>query len=344
MLSDAHPALAIALLRRCADGTLPVGGAPSDAPGDGAIEWLAARQIDSLSYLARGDADHPVQRVYDKVWHAQREGTQAVVSALAAAGIDPLVFKGAEILHRSFEPHSINLMADIDLLIDRAALSRCKPILYALGYRQAYYDAKAEALIDRDFADVAAMEGTHYELAPFSRLVPLALDAEELAVARRINRHPLWVTADGDCRVAVELDLHHGIATDLESAPFFARAVPSSFAGARTFCAADHLWFLAARLYNEVAIHAKESLRDFAYLAILLREPGLDWRIVLDAAQEHSISTPLFYYLSFLDFLCPGRIPADVLPQLDPLVNPRQRDWGWQLERLFGVVPISPFA
>lgn len=336
---DDNARLAVDLLRWSGDRST----VPSHQPGADGMRWLASRKIDSLFHLATGTPG-TMQALYDKVWHVQRAEAVRVLAALADAGLAPLVFKGAELLQRAYSPHSINLLADIDLLVDRTEISRAKPVMYALGYRQALYDRESGSLTDRDIADVAAIESTHYELAPFSRLVPIALTEEETAIASELDAHPLWATARGEAFVAVEIDMHHAVATDLESGPFFERAVGSSFQGARTFGPADHVWFTATRLYNEVAIHGKVSLRDFAYLAPLLANEEIDWEVVLSAAREHHLHPSLFYYLGFLDFLNPGVVPGDVIAELDPIGTERMRDWGWQLEKLFGVLPAMPLA
>jgi len=304
-------------------------------------DWLSERKIDSLLFLALGSRKGE-QRLYNKVWRLQRAELIRALSALGKAKINCLVFKGAEFVERYYHPHSMNVLADLDLLFHREDLLRVKSIFFALGYRQAYFDEATMELKDRDIGDVAAVEGAHYELAPFKRLVRLALSPEELSIAKSWNRSPIWIV-DGECFVAVEFDVHHGVATDIDSTALFERRVRSVFPHASTLCEADQLWFTAARLYNEVAIHNKVSLRDFAYLTPLLSSGSVDWKIVLGAAREYEIQCPLFYYFSFLRHLTGEAIPAEVIAALHPRKYPRLRDWGWQLEKLLDTVVDPPF-
>ena len=329
--------LALELLRWSGDRTC----VPSLAAGLDALDWLANRKIDSLYLLATGKPAAR-QSLYDKVWNLQRREAERVLAAIASAGLRPLVFKGAEMLSRFYASHGLNLLADIDVMLARAEISRVKPVMFGLGYRQAIFDTELGAPVDRDIEDIAAIEGAHYELAPFSTLLPLSLNDDELEEARTLAPHPIWKIDGNEAFVAVDIDLHHAVATDLESAPFFERAVRSSFSGALTFCDADHAWFMATRLYNEVAIHGKTSLRDFAYLAPLLAAGNVDWEIVLAAAHEYELYPSLYYYLGFLNHLQPGAVPDNVLSALNPLGTERMRDWGWQLEKLLDVLPAMP--
>ena len=333
---DQPALLAIRLLGSLRNG---VGDRFSEAPASW-VDWLATRKVDSLYYID-GAKPAVTQEFYDKVWRVQRRETIAVLTALKDAGLKPLVFKGAEFVEAFFNPHCINVLADTDLLVPRSQIPRVKPVLFVLGYRQAYFCPTQRQLLDRDVADVASIEGSHYELAPFTKLLPLELTIEEVEIAKEWNRPPIWTIGDRGF-VAVEFDVHHAVATDIESDQFFERAVASSFPNAWTLCAADHVWFTITRLYTEVALHGKISLRDFSYLVPLLERQTIDWAVVLDAAKKFHVEPPLFYYLSFLSQLVPGKVPATLLNDLTPLSSERQRDWGWQLEKLFEMVSKMP--
>ena len=302
------------------------------------IPELRARSVDSLLYLGCNQRV-PSQRVYDKVWDKQREVLLDVLSTLERYGIQPLIFKGAEFCAGYYKNRSLGFLSDIDLLVDRKLLGAVKRLLFLQGLSQAVYNPALQALADRDIPEVARLEASQYELSPLVCLQEIELDGEELSFAREYNRHPIWV-ADDRCHVVVEINVYYQLAADVENGDILNRAIPSSLGRGLTMSREDHLWFLTSRYYNEVALHGKRSLRDFAYLAALLDDDKFDWRIITGQAKKYDLEAPLYYFLSFLSRLSGKMIPREVLSELLPTRN-RQSDWGWQLSKLFG--GIEPF-
>lgn len=317
---------------------LPIDTTPSD------LEELAGVKLDSLYYLAR-DPDAPRQRLYDAVWRIQREAVREALASFAAAGVATIVFKGAELLERYYRPHGLSLLVDFDVLVARERLVEAQRILFGLGYRPAVY-RRGEGLVDRDIGAIATIESGHYQLPSFMRVAEPKLDPDLVGLARELGETgdgPL--IRDGDrLAVVVECDVHHRVATDVDTAPLFERAVPSALGAGSTLGPADHLWFTLSRLYVEVALHRKRSLRDFAYLLPLVAEGGVDWSVVLEAGAgaETELRPHLYYFLSFVRELLGGGVPAEVLDGLDPTQGSRDHDWGWQLGKLFSTVEPSP--
>jgi hypothetical protein len=303
------------------------------------LPMLRERGIDSLWVFAHG-VDDATQRVYDKVWREQLRLAAEFDAAMRSERIACLALKGLPLAARWFGGRALGCMGDIDVLVPREDVLRTIPVLYALGLRPRYFDVDTGRMKDRDVAEIAAAEARHYELVAYNRCVPLELDDEELAAARSLKRNSLRMI-DGQPVAIVELDVHHGVASDLEPGEFFERAVEPSD-GMRTLSDADHLWFGLSRLYAEVALHGKESLRDFAYLAPLVTRGEVDWPVVGEAAARLELRPALFYFLSFIQQLSGGAIPAGVLDGLNPRNGLRYRDWGWQIGRLLGRVDPPP--
>jgi len=304
------------------------------------LSLLRERGIDSLWVLARG-IDDPAQRIYERVWQEQRRLLAEFHAAMQAEGIACLALKGMPLVQR-WHGRALGCMSDVDLLVRRDDVLRTIPVLHALGLRPRIHDAESGRMKYRDVAEKAAVEAQHYELVGYNRCVALELSPAELDVLPQLLRHSLRIV-DGQPSAIVELDIHHGLASDLDSAEFFERAVTSAD-GIGTLCDADHLWFGLSRLYAEVALHGKDSLRDFAYLGPLVTRGDVDWSVVLDAAQRLELRPALFYFLKFLDFLAGrGAVPGPVFDELDPRKGVRFRDWGWQLGRLLGQVDPDPF-
>src|SRR5262249_40498135 len=152
-----------------------------------------------------------------------------------------ILFKGAEFITAWYDSKPLGLMYDVDILVPRRSLEIVKQILYSEGFRHGIFDAVRFELQDLDVRNVAEVERTHYELAPFNMARDLNVDAEELAVAKKLPQ-PVWVVGE-QCRVRIDFDIHHGVTSDLDPEPFFKRAVPSATGLGLTMCPTDHLWF-----------------------------------------------------------------------------------------------------
>ncbi|HXU70401.1 MAG TPA: nucleotidyltransferase family protein [Polyangia bacterium] len=334
--------VALRLLRRCARATA------ADDPELAArarpqLEELVWRQIDSLYYLAF-EPDAPTQRLYDKLWQAQQRGLETILARLANEGVRPVVIKGAELVRRHYGAHAMGLLRDVDLLVERADLGKTARILAQLGYLDWVWDRTRGGWYDRDPLEAARATLQHYELMPVTLLVPLELDAAELAAARPLCRSssPL-VLIDDRCHALLDVDVHHGLGRNVDVQELFARAIPSAFASARTFGTTDHLWFLVKRSYVEVAQHGRRSLRPFAYLAPLLRAGDVDWTLLRRLAEQFESGPALYYWLSFLDGLADGGlVPEDFLADMHPLRRGRAGDLGWQLAPMFDAVEPPP--
>jgi hypothetical protein len=300
------------------------------------LDQLEAWGLDSLHFLAF-EPDHPRQRLYDTLWALQAEACDALQAEAAAEGIECLVFKGAAHARRWFGAHALGAMTDIDLLVRRTDVVRIIPILYRNGYAPGVFEGGDYFL--RDVQEIGSHEAEHYELSPYNRPVVLELDAEAITACQDIRRPALHL-APAEARARIEFDVHHAVASDVDSEGFFERAVGP--AGRRTFSDADHLWFGLSRLYTEAALYGKGSLRDLAYLGPLVARGGVDWTVVISMAAEYELRPAIYYFLAVLDELAGGVVSPEVLADLSPMNGLRYRDWGWQIGKLLGGLDPAP--
>jgi hypothetical protein len=329
---------ALQLLRWCAHRDEPSGIALPDA---GILDRLRRRRIDSIAYMAAGAMSEPHQRLYGKLWHAQRSILERVIDAFHEYGVPVIVFKGGEFIARCFDSQPIGMLFDVDVLIPHDEVEQAKIAMHSAGLRQTVWDTRRRRLLDRYVADIARLEMAHYELAPFGMELEIETDAEESEIVARWDQHPLYFV-DGQTRCVVEVDIHHQVASDIESAPLFGRAVPSAIPNANTLSPADLVWFTISRFYTEVSLHSKRSLRDFAYVAAFLSRADVDWDVVIGAANEYGLHSSLFYYLAFLKRVTGVDVPDRALDALSPMNGTRNRDWGWQLGPLFDFIEPCP--
>lgn len=300
-----------------------------NAADDGKVGWLRERQIDSLLFF-RQAGDQPQQRLYNFIWTTQRQWCIAAVSALAAAGVRAIVFKGAEFFERHFAPEAVGIMHDIDLLVEMEQIPDALDILKQLGFRQDVVWPDGRGTRPRSPEELNAFLARHYELAPLVLLHP---------IGDSWTKPEVWpmVRVEGELFLAVYIDLHFGVAINIPGAPFFDRAEASVFRHGLTMCAADHLWFVASRLYSECAFHGKVSLRDLAYLVALVRKTSIAWDVVEDAAARYSLGPLLYYVLTFLQRLTGINVPPQILASCDPTSRTYRRDAGPQLHLWMGV-------
>lgn len=332
-------AVAMELLRRLA-GAPPVMSNPQlRAAGAAHLAELLDRRIDGLYFVAC-DPDHPRQRAYQVLRRAQVAETRQVIDELASHGVDAAVIKGIEIgarhpaaMHGSCE--------DVDLLIPVQDVWSLEKVLYGRGYGRFIYDDDKRAWKVLEPARVYHFQAVSYELMPFAKGIPVDdLDGAAGEEARLLTS--LFRFQGGAVLAMVHFDIHHNILFDFDVAPFLARTVASSLGTGRTLCPADHLWFLIHRHYFEVAAGNNVDVRVLAPIAALVNDPGVDWELVVRNAIDRRAVAPCLYWLTFFHRLGAPAIPERALADLRPHLSHSERNWGWQLGRLFDVEEAFP--
>ncbi len=304
---------------------------------------LRQRRIDSLAFLA-SDETNVAQRVYDKLRAVQRRHAVDVVTELMDRGVRCITYKGLELEGLCFDSRALSYMNDVDLLVERRDLGEAKRVLFGQGYIQGHFDVATGELVEFDVPDLGAYENAEYELGRFGKVCRLALAPEELRWATENRRFPIAIDREG-CSMVAEFDIHYSPAHGAEPEPLWRRAVPSTLGVGETFCAADHLWLTLTRYYFEVAQSKHLSLRELAYVAPLVAGADVAWDAVLGVVHEQpQLRCGLYYTLSFLSSLAGHAVPGEVLRELAPRTDDRERDWGWQLGRQLEFIEPFPLA
>lgn len=306
------------------------------------LTTLKEKKLDSLFYLSCA-VESADQNIYDKVWSVQRETIIDFCRCMADEGVEFYLFKGGECSARWYGLRSLGIFNDVDVLVARQDIGKVKALLYQNGFRQALFDPERGALVDRDVADVALAESNHYEIVAFSKLVAADILAEDLSRAPAPVASPLVLVGDRPM-VIVDLDVHHGVATDVDVSDVTDGAQPSAMGLGLSFSDSNQVWLLTSRYYTEVALYGKRSLRDFCYILPVLACGSIDWDVVMRAARKYELRASLFYYFCFMSYLAEGSVPAEVLSGLSPTGGTRLRDWGWQLGKLFEFIDAFPLG
>jgi hypothetical protein len=307
---------------------------------DEVIECLRTRKIDSLYYLLKPQLS-PLQQMYDEAWNIQKSSVRQLVSTFEGENIDVLVLKGCELTSALLSGHALSGMVDCDLLLRRPDVNRARATMFEAGFRQIRTIPVAGRFLDADISEIAETESRHYELFPFSKLVPLEIPSFDPSIMCRGVYDPVFII-DGSVYLRLSIDLHHAVATDVQSDQFFDRSVPSSLGIGKTLSPTDHLWFTTSRYYNEIALHGKRSLRDLAFIGMVLRRMPIDWSLIISIANEYDFRPSLYYLLTYISRLASSPIPNSILEELSPTRGSRQRDWGWQLGVLFDSIEPMP--
>jgi hypothetical protein len=338
MIAESDPAaswrvVALELLRRLAGAPPTMLESRLRAAGAPHLEELRRRGIDSL-YFAACDPEHPRQRMYQVLWRAQRGEAQVVLESIQRHGAEVVVFKGIEVGARYRPSHGLYRSADIDLLATGAGLPVAEHVLYERGYRHRSWVYEEQAWNDIEPRALAQFRASAYELGQYMTEVRIEdIDPECRAMMRDYPRH-FRVEGRG-AHVAVCFDVHRNILFNFDVAPLWARAVPSALGVGGAFCPGDHLWFLIHRYYFEVASGSLSELRVLAPIAAVVNDPAVDWSLVLRNAVEFNATAPFLYWLTFFQRLGAPGISTQLLEQLRAHHARSQRNWGWQLGRLF---------
>jgi hypothetical protein len=185
-----------------------------------------------------------------------------------------------------------------------------------------------------DHYTVLRHESSSYELVPFVKPVVVdTTDAEMLAEASH-TRGP-FIVEDGRLLVFVVFDVHHNFLFKFDVAPVFESSVPSALGVGRAPSPADHLWFAIHRYYYEVGMGHIKSPRVLALIAGMVNDPAIDWDRVVSNAIKQNATAPCWYWLTLFRSLGASGIPREAVDQLRAHHAASDRNWGWQIARLF---------
>jgi hypothetical protein len=210
----------------------------------------------------------------------QEGDARAMVAALAAAGIGPILLKGADLRQRVYGEPAVRPMGDLDLLIAPGEIARSQEVLSSRGFR----------------------------------LQPQCLDPRP--GFRRIFRNELQF--DPPPANSLVIDLHWELrgGRHFYRLPYSAlvqKALPWDYRGVPVqFLAPEHLLI-------HLCLHtASENpgARAFLDLALVLTRLPLDWDTLLSEAAGFGCHYPVFLVLQELAPLLPQAIPAGVLADL----------------------------
>lgn len=278
-------------------------------------------------------------RVAEVVFALQWRSWTDVAGALAAAGVDCLALKGVQLQAALYPATCRHLANDVDVLVRPEALALTGDVLRELGYARTSRIGDRYIAVDQSTID--DFERDHYELFPFTKLVPASwpggIGNDDL-VALGIT-HPTLVDGD-ELYVAVELDVHHNLAPGLDLDDVWHRPMEFTIGGRlHRGVSVDVLaWFLPARFYHEVMVSGRRSGKALADLALLFASEPIDMAVVLRCAERYALAPSLFYVYAFLDEVGAVDLGPAVLDALaDLLGRHRSRhDWGDFVPKLLG--------
>ena len=308
----------------------------------GSLDQLSRIRLENLFYLLC-DPSAPQQALSDRIWQTQVAELRGLLVQMREFGAHPILFKGADFSLRHYGDRSLG-MADIDLLVRRTELGTARAALFTSGFRQGIPKATG-GWEDFDPVDLAKIELAHFELVPFTRMTPLALDPglEALLDAPGAERLPV-LKVHGVPHVLTTIDLHHGVMLGLDIDPLFDRIRPGPLPGSFSLSATDHFWLCACRSYVEALREGMRSLRHYAYLIPHARTENTDWSLLLSECHRTELAPAFFYYLRTLEILCGRTLAPDaVVQELRAAAAIGCKDnLGWPLAQQLGCVFDPP--
>ncbi len=230
------------------------------------------------------------------------------VAALAHAGIEPVLLKGAAVAHTAYPHFALRPMSDIDLLVRPEQAAPSLEVLQNAGWAPSRYAHPAKAYeehqhlppLDDEGGGTGAGLDLHTDL--FGRGHPFRFSALDVhRCARRLTR-------EGNASLLVPDPVHQL----LHACVHFAWANMLTRSGWRTF-------------------------RDIAALA---RLPDVEWGRFIDLAHRSRAATCCYWtlWLAGSTMGCP--VPIDVMGKLRPRLGHRTQS---VLERhfIFGLLPTA---
>jgi hypothetical protein len=277
------------------------GWSASDGLDPSGVNWLQAQGLAAFAFhrlreagvLARLPID--VQRGLQGAYYAaaginavQRRETEAVLRALAVAGIETVVMKGTPLAYTVYAEPACRLKGDLDIWLRPAQLPAAMEALQPLGYAPRDKSDRPAA-----FVSLTGGEQQLFGRTPGTGLVELqwpALRGEWVRRAAAVNHDAIWAR-----RVAVPI----------EGRSVWAMAPEDLLIHLCLHLAINHG-------FGELALR---NLLDVHLVAVRLSP---DWDAVADRAQAWRLATMLWTTLSLAVQLWGAPVPASVLAALRP--------------------------
>ena len=260
--------------------------------------WLRRQGLAALAWQHwRGGSDCPLGVTLDlkAAWYAavgdtelHRRELHSVLTALVAANLQPVVFKGAALAYTVYPDPACRLMNDLDVWIEADEMARARAALHAVGYRFGYKPDRPPALMETHNGEVRL-----YGPDSAAGLVELHFGVFAGVWLQRVAR--------------------------VNEAVIRARCQPVEAAGVRawTLSPEDHL--IQVAVHNAVNHQLSLSaLRNIVDVALLVRHQPLDWVAVVQRAREWRVATATWLVLSLAVDLCGLTEAAEAMQQLAP--------------------------
>jgi hypothetical protein len=247
-------------------------------------EWLRRQGLAPLAWLRwRGSGDCPPGIVpglqvawYTAVGDAElhRRELRTVLQVLDAAGLTPVVFKGAALAHTVYPDPACRPMGDLDLWVEPKEILAARDSLEAAGYRFAARSERPPALMEMYSGEVrlhgpddaTGLVELHFGVFPGEWLRRVAAVDD---VAIRVRCQPVEVAG----------------------------------APAWTLSPEDHLIQIAVHnaINHQLSLSAMRGLVDVVLLA---RHQPLDWAAVIQRARAWRVATATWLVLALAQDLC----------------------------------------
>jgi hypothetical protein len=251
-------------------------------------------------------------------YHAQRryaadqlERTTRLMRSFDEVGIDCVLLKGGAVARMGYRDPGMRFFGDNDLLFHRADLGRVGTILRDAGYVQGRWDAGEAVIVPAARREIMLHSVHSHETFPYVCATPSA----HVATIHEVDVH-------------FSVDLLSSNNTDGTVDDILARRIEVDGPGGPVWTPhqEDMFTFVAVHFERE-ATHISEvaSTKDLLLYKLLdllamLSSAAypLDPKAVVRRAEELGMSRELYFSLSYLDEVYPGRVPADLLAASRP--------------------------
>jgi hypothetical protein len=217
-----------------------------------------------------------------RLYHIQESETGLLVEVLAAAGVEVILLKGADIRHRLYEDPACRPMSDVDVLISPADLERARTALEQQGYTLMPRDLDLRPGFTAQFGWVITYKTPRGGI-PF---VDVHWEIQEAGTFYRLPYNHLR-----------------------------ARATVQELGGLSALVLApEHVvMHLCLHTFDELEYNTILKIVD---LERALHRFSLDWDLLLDDASRFRVQEPILWIFRDIEHVRPGLVPALVLEQL----------------------------
>lgn len=271
-----------------------------------------------------------------------------IVNKLSEEGISVMLLKGADLALTVYPQTLPRYMVDIDLLVKPTDVPVVTKVFSENGFMQGNLNTQklcVDPIPENEKANHLAQQ---HELFPFNKIIKIPFLSKYAELIEKHLPTPYFIVLGDEVYFPLEYDIHINFGRDFELIDIWRAPRKIDLPTREEILGqsiSNMLWFLALKLYHEVMMLDKPSIRLFADVLAVIQKYNklIDWDFVMKIVSKYDLYAPLFYVLWYANEFLDTGVPSEVIH----FCNPKRRnvkkfyDLGDFVPKMFGGGVVS---